>query len=230
MSKGNKNSRVGFGMKPRGVQENQVDESVEPIEEQEEVSVDEGQQDAPEKVELDGLEGPLDSSTLETENVAAGNVPSVPLEGMLSDDNPSLPSDYLGIERSSDAAAKLEELMKVAEPIKFDLSRLTADNIDKFKANIENSGPIRAATLEEITAITGIKQAEWEAAHPTEEAPEQRRGERGDGTFGMVVSIPEGYIDIIRDQAESDGITPEAWMNIRVQEIMDQWWQVPKGR
>jgi hypothetical protein len=55
-------------------------------------------------------------------------------------------------------------------------------------------------------------------------------GERGDGTFGLVVTIPEGMIDPIRGQAESDRVTPEEWVSTRLGEYLDSWWSAPKGR
>ena len=55
-------------------------------------------------------------------------------------------------------------------------------------------------------------------------------GNRQDGTFGIVVTIPEGYIGPIRDQAESDGITPEKWVSDRLVEYCESWWQPATGR
>jgi len=55
-------------------------------------------------------------------------------------------------------------------------------------------------------------------------------GPRPDGTFGMVVTIPEGMIEPIREQAQSDGITPEQWVSLRLQECFDVWWYPTKGR
>lgn len=55
-------------------------------------------------------------------------------------------------------------------------------------------------------------------------------GQRSDGTFGLVVSIPEGMIEPIREQAASDSVTPEDWVSTRLLEYMESWWSAPKGR
>ena len=55
-------------------------------------------------------------------------------------------------------------------------------------------------------------------------------GEQPDGTFKLAITIPEGYIDPIREQAESDRMSAEEWSLMRFQEIMDTWWQRAPGR
>jgi hypothetical protein len=55
-------------------------------------------------------------------------------------------------------------------------------------------------------------------------------GPREDGTFGIVVSIAEGYMEGIRQQAASDRMTPEAWVTQRLEEYLETWWSPPRGR
>jgi hypothetical protein len=55
-------------------------------------------------------------------------------------------------------------------------------------------------------------------------------GLQKDGTFGIVLTLPEGLIDPIREQAESDKISPEEWCRMRFLEYIESWWSAPKGR
>jgi hypothetical protein len=55
-------------------------------------------------------------------------------------------------------------------------------------------------------------------------------GTQSDGTFRMIVAIPEGLIDAIIDQAGYDGVSPEEWVSERVGEYLQQWWSPARSR
>lgn len=55
-------------------------------------------------------------------------------------------------------------------------------------------------------------------------------GKRPDGTFGMLVTIPEGYLDPVKEQAASDGVSPEEWMSTRVVELLENFWSPARSR
>jgi hypothetical protein len=55
-------------------------------------------------------------------------------------------------------------------------------------------------------------------------------GERPDGTYGLVVTIPEGMIEPIREQAKSDKISAEEWVSTRLTEYLESWWQPAESR
>lgn len=77
---------------------------------------------------------------------------------------------------------------------------------------------------------TGLGQNPETGCISNEEHILREIGERPDGTFGLVVTIPEGLIEPIRQQAESDRVTPEEWVSTRLVEYMDSWWQPAASR
>lgn len=54
-------------------------------------------------------------------------------------------------------------------------------------------------------------------------------GEQPDGTFKIVVTIPEGYIESIRQQAEVDHETIEEWASKNYSEYLEGWWSPPRN-
>jgi hypothetical protein len=99
-----------------------------------------------------------------------------------------------------------------------------------------------------LTGITGIQGAPGGLVIPTaeeiaaiagEDAPDPMDdevfgkpllGEQPNKSFNMVVNIGEGYIDSIRQQAESDGITPEEWVSVRFSEYLESWWAPARSK
>lgn len=55
-------------------------------------------------------------------------------------------------------------------------------------------------------------------------------GEQPDGTFKMIVTVPEGHMGGIISQAESDGVTPETWLSTRLADYLESWWAPPVSR
>jgi hypothetical protein len=55
-------------------------------------------------------------------------------------------------------------------------------------------------------------------------------GQQEDGTFKIVVTIREGLISPIEQQAEADRQTSEEWVSERFGEWLDSWWAAPQGR
>ena len=58
--------------------------------------------------------------------------------------------------------------------------------------------------------------------------PPMGLGEQPDGTFKIVVTIPEGYIEPMRQQAESDHETLEEWASKNYSEYLASWWSPPR--
>jgi len=101
----------------------------------------------------------------------------------------------------------------------------------------EVGSAIRAATPEEVAELTKVQSGGYDLKFEGDKlkifaAPprEVLTGERPDGTYGLVVTIPEGMIEPIREQAASDGISPEEWVTMRLVEVLETWWYPAKGR
>lgn len=55
-------------------------------------------------------------------------------------------------------------------------------------------------------------------------------GQQEDGTFKMVVTVREGIIEPLRQQAEADRQTPEEWLSERLGDYLDNWWSPAASR
>ena len=55
-------------------------------------------------------------------------------------------------------------------------------------------------------------------------------GQQSDGTFKLVLSVDEGYIESIKQEAESNGMTAEQWCSQQFNFFLESWWAKPKGR
>lgn len=53
-------------------------------------------------------------------------------------------------------------------------------------------------------------------------------GQQPDGSYKLVVAVPEGYIEGVKSQAELDNMTPEDWVSQKLAEYFEQWWFAPK--
>lgn len=110
------------------------------------------------------------------------------------------------------------------------LQQLVGENpvvAEGAKSRFTPSGLIASATIEDIEELIGRV--------PVHIAPDGQVtafpiGQRSDGTFGLVVSIPEGLIEPIRQQAESDRVSPEEWVSTRLVEYLESWWSAPQGK
>jgi hypothetical protein len=59
---------------------------------------------------------------------------------------------------------------------------------------------------------------------------ESRLGLQPDGSYKIVTTIPEGYWQAVKDWAESDGATPEEWINRQLSGYLENWGSPAKGR
>jgi hypothetical protein len=224
--KNKKIRKVGLGMKPRGVvkeSENGTKDSSEPNE----VSALAAHGKEPEQL-ADGVEAVLEE----------GGV----LEGNGEPGEPETMSEEIS---SSVAVAggetrNLEDLMRDS----VDTMRRGEDADEKW---------LRQKAKEEDGCIVGVGGLALKAANPLTtidretgkvyRVPEgetggealsrldwRRLGERPDGTYGLIVAIPEGMIGGIMAQAESDKVTPEEWVSVRLSEMLEGWWQPAQGR
>ena len=55
-------------------------------------------------------------------------------------------------------------------------------------------------------------------------------GQQSDGTFKLVLSVDEGYIESIRQEAEANSMTAEQWCSQQFNFFLESWWAKPKGR
>lgn len=55
-------------------------------------------------------------------------------------------------------------------------------------------------------------------------------GEQPNGTYKLIVTLEEGYIEPVRQWAESDGVTVEKWVTNLIQTYLESWSQAAKGR
>jgi hypothetical protein len=55
-------------------------------------------------------------------------------------------------------------------------------------------------------------------------------GLQPDGSYKVVTTIPEGYWQAVKDWAESDGVTPEDWINRQLSGYLENWGSPAKGR
>jgi hypothetical protein len=129
--------------------------------------------------------------------------------------------------------AGLEELMRKSREESETVPIPISPEVRERAAKIEVAG--QQAAKAEAKSITEIEAA-MNGGSRVELKPNGEIviggtvGERSDGTFGMVLTIAEGYIDPIRQQADSDGVTPEEWVSQRFNEYLETWWSPPKGR
>jgi len=206
-----KNSRVGMNMKPRVTKEvsaataQQVDEISPVLEQQEPVETSGNLADKSVQI--------LDSGEKEekTASVAAETPSDDPLEELMR--KSSEPGTYgeTGLGENVETGCISNEELKRRE---------------SAEEAIPTINPVSISELED--AMSKNRHIEILPNGTTTIGPEV--GQRSDGTFGLVVTIPEGLIDPIQQQAESDGATPEDWVSTRLTEYLESWWSAPRGR
>lgn len=168
-------------------------------------------------------------STLE-EQLAA----SIHLDGLVPADTPGA---YEGIERA---------------PVDYDdITKVTLQNLESPKPGtygaIERNPEMEAKLNEHYTAAL---KAAWPKMQPDRQIdaavaiietpaggyvfgidtasesslPESfSLGQQPNGTFGLVISVPEGYIEGIKLQAQLDNMTTEEWVSFRLGEYLESW-------
>lgn len=111
------------------------------------------------------------------------------------------------------------------EPISFD-GLLTNDGAaDAGKAIYEGVQRAERPTIAEIEDALGRQGSEGVELKPNGEVViRPSLGEQDNGEYNLVVSIREGYIEGIKQQAESDNQTPEEWVSVKLAEYLEQWW------
>lgn len=223
MAKQNKRGggRIGQGMKPRQSATGALAEAAgTPTE----VSAGEGQEQGV-PVPVEGVEvAEQNSTTLEpgtgengVQNLESAESETVALPGSLEE----------LMRKSRDG-----DIERVADSIMSTLGR--AEQIDHVRdhqpPHVEEHPAaivIRGNTLstEDLAAFVHMNgKIEY---HPPEHP---HVGQREDGTFGVVVTLAEGLIEPIGEQAAADKITVEEWLNMRLAEYLETWWQPAKSR
>lgn len=199
------NKRVGVGMKPLA---NQAAEALP----EKDASVNEVQQEAAKDAGLAAEDHPETIGRLEAENATKSGLEKTSrmetdeytAEDALAELR-SLAGEDDGEDEAKEPPAPADASVQNLDPQSCKLT-FTGRLEDLLEVDLSKHGKIQF-----VPSVSGL-------------------GEQPDGTFNLVLNIPEGLIEPIREQAASDGVTPEEWCRIRFVEMMDSWWEGPKGR
>jgi hypothetical protein len=55
-------------------------------------------------------------------------------------------------------------------------------------------------------------------------------GEQENGSYKLVTTIPEGYVEAVRQWAEGDGVTMEEWVDRQLSAYLENWGSPARGR
>lgn len=73
-------------------------------------------------------------------------------------------------------------------------------------------------------SLDEFEEASKRAIHKRHHDRRDWIGPQPNGDYGIVIQIKEGYWSGIQSQAESDNMTPEEWVTMRLAEYLDNWW------
>jgi hypothetical protein len=224
-----KNRRVGVGMKPRvsaatargGSQNGDDSEVREPVQTGGEIAQDSEQTAEIPVQNLDSGKEPEKAASVPAEEpkglifgmTGFKALPDVKFNETGFVDPPQMRVDHAGA-----TPLNLEEMLKKS---KVDPEPFTDEKLQKLRTEMAKDGATPGA-IESALKVGVLDRAGLDSIALI--------GENPDGTFGLVVTIPEGYIEPIRGQAESDGVSPEDWVSTRLNEYLESWWSAPKGR
>lgn len=214
MTEGQKTRHLGRGMKPRS-------SNAEPVEEAISETATEGHQDGglpPERTPLEeaGLPASAPTNLPVTDEVIPEQDPIVAETNSETTEISRL-TELMNQSRQQDAKSVVDQLL---DP--FGILGLTGIT------GIQGApGGLVIPTAEEIAAIAGE-----DAPDPMDDEVfgKPLLGEQPNKSFNMVVNIEEGYVESIRQQAESDGITPEEWVSLRLHEYLADWWAPARSK
>lgn len=126
-----------------------------------------------------------------------------------------------------------------------ELAKIMANSADASGAMMVYDSPqsqhggMRPATAEERETVNRltehtrppiVKSLEKIEQEIEEFAKQHSLGEQPNGTYKLVVTLEEGYIEPVRQWAESDGVTVEKWVTNLIQTYLESWSQAAKGR
>lgn len=216
MSKGQKKRRVGVGMKPRGVQGDTMQKATMGVDT---ASGSEGQTEIVKVPESEPQQQEQRGPTLEAKNDVSEEVEKVstvaapPTEDAVSDLQKAL---EMSAEKGPEAVhiPTLEEHEKSVEEgraIRLDDPRYVHYSIAEIEAAMNKGASVSIAPDGKVNLGGTL-------------------GPRPDGSHGIVLTVPEGYWEAVQQWAESEGISPEEWCNMRFVECIEVWGQPAKGR
>ena len=249
MVEGQKKRQVGKGMKPRGNKRFRTQKETNKVTNQ---STNEGQErGAPEPI----LEAEVRNETpgnLEPENGENSLQNLENSEAIVAHDE--------GLEAALKESGASEEPQFTAQPIPGrEFSDLMWPSLDQIaRAIYENGKPQAGVDLETAMAVgTGtvkdlqpLRNESSIGSRPTiadlEEAINEKRrvevkpnggveigpriGLQPDGSYGVVVTIQEGYWEAVQQWAEADGLLVERWLSDRLYEYISTYGEPAKGR
>ena len=204
-----KKRRIGHSMKPREAVDSTAIDSQEP-----ENTPDLGSAEGSESVVP--LEGELvDLGEKEAENVENDEIAQPRSEVANEVETPSKE-----VEKEENAQpSSLEEMLAASALTYDDITEVTLQNLASERK------PQHFQVLKEIDphpfvfkdGVRGLRPGDIIETIPL-------LGQQPDGSYKLVVAIPEGYIEGVKTQAELDNMTPEEWVSFRLAEYFEQWW------
>lgn len=221
MSEGQTKRRIGQGMKPRDKQaedkhshpvthKDHTEPQDDCVEYAEELPTTEGQPESILEPVLARQEGELSGDHLEPETVQNLDSP-----------------ETAGVAQSDPLAEALAESGTVPEYEYED--NCYGTGAGKVSTNLTPAE--MDATVEKMTEhfvreimFEGLAEAPWRPSQP------QPLGLQPDGSYKIVTTIPEGYLQAVKDWAENDGVTLEEWVNRQLSGYLENWGSPAKGR
>lgn len=204
MSKGQRKRRVGVGMKPRGIQGGIVQKAVIGVDTS---STTEGQPETVIVPVSEAQEREERGPTLEPEIDSRGESQKEPHVAEITNETADL------------------DLQKALEMS----SKVDSEVIDaEFEEVATEPSPHIPTIAEMEQAINDGRVVRIDASGTVDIG--DKPGPRPDGSYGIVVSIGEGYWDAVQQWAEADDLKPSEWLNMRIAEFLDTWSYPAKGR
>ena len=249
MAEGQRKRQIGKGMKARGTKRVKPQKEVKEVTEQ---STTEGQQIPVPEAVLEVEEGNKTPGNLEPENGEKSLQNLENSEAIVAHDD--------GLEAALKESGASEEPQFTAQPIPGrEFSDLMWPSLDQIaRAIYENGKPQAGVDLETAMAVgTGtvkdlqpLRNESSIGSRPTiadlEEAINEKRrvevkpnggveigpriGLQPDGSYGVVVTIQEGYWEAVQQWAEADGLLVERWLSDRLYEYISTYGEPAKGR
>jgi hypothetical protein len=244
MSKGQRKSRVGVGMKPRGIQGDKMQKAVMVTDAS---SGTEGQTETSIQPVFEAQYVEQRGPTLEQEN-----------SGLLESEKQPAVAD----QPTEMADFELKKALKMSSATGPTADQTEDYGVTKYdpetgcrpNSEVNPDGSVVDAEFEEVApyiptmaeheeavregrvvSIASIEEALSKGANVSI-APNGdvkiggTLGPRADGSYGIVLTVPEGYWDAVQQWAEADGVTAEEWCNMRFTEFVETWSSPAKGR
>jgi hypothetical protein len=240
-----KKSRVGMGMKPRGVPE-ETQPEVQAVEITEDRPTTEGQPEGALEAVSEGVSGDEKGINLEPEklqnlessegvivahpDVADEIVPRSKPAGErlieeLMEPAAEKPQEAVDLEKLMGESAGQPEPDKGEEEPPEDDKDKEPEEVDPRTFLISGVGSPSSADLDAV-----MEQAGYAARIDSLKAPQNELGPQPNGSHKWAVTVEEGYVSAVEDWAREAGITPEKWLSDLVHQNVETYAVPAKGR